>query len=275
MKWKQLKKLKLKVSMIDEKITSRVVIEILKLKFPSPEYGVFEEIAMEDGATSRRFDVIVTRLWGGNNPLLGFEVKVSKQDFYKELDRREKRELIEKSVHQTFFIAPKGIIKEDEVPENWGFMEVSGGKIFTKKHAMFRENPKYQLKLTRELLEQTIKEKFTPRPLEIPREIFKVAGQDLTPAEFMAKAKELTGAWYESEIKRLEDKLKSLDEQGAKYKDLERFKDEVKDALGYSWRDDPTTKEVIEKVNSKIIPKDVLRHIEGLNKEIQKALSGS
>jgi hypothetical protein len=57
--------------------------------------------------------------------LAGFEVKVSRSDWRKELSDASKAEVWTDVVDRWWIVAPKGIVPVDELPAPWGLMEVT------------------------------------------------------------------------------------------------------------------------------------------------------
>jgi hypothetical protein len=63
----------------------------------------------------------------------GIEKKVSRSDWLSELDQPEKSEAIQVFCDYWWVVAPKGIIKPEEVPEKWGFYEIDKKAKLVKK----------------------------------------------------------------------------------------------------------------------------------------------
>ena len=67
-----------------------------------------------------------------NTGTIMIEVKVSRSDFL-----RDKKKPTRQGDHpfaigtQRYYMAPKGLIKKEELPERWGLIEHHGGKKFT------------------------------------------------------------------------------------------------------------------------------------------------
>lgn len=58
---------------------------------------------------------------------IGFEIKVSRSDFLRELKKPEKRKHLEDSCAECWFVAPAGLLRAEEIPEGWGLLEVLQG----------------------------------------------------------------------------------------------------------------------------------------------------
>lgn len=72
-------------------------------------------------------DALAIHCWQGKKPFferVGYEVKVSRSDFLRELKNPRKREPAMAIVDRFYFAAPWGLIKLDEVPEGCGLIQV-------------------------------------------------------------------------------------------------------------------------------------------------------
>lgn len=103
------------------------------------EWVLLEEARRGAGFTgnSNRCDLLAIGTWESRGlQLVGHEVKVSRQDWQKELKQPEKAEWIWKHCHQWFLVIPAGskIVLPDELPASWGLMEVNAScvKVVTK-----------------------------------------------------------------------------------------------------------------------------------------------
>ena len=71
-----------------------------------------------------------------------FEVKVSRADFLNELDKPLKNSWVRKYFHEFWFVAPAGVIKEEELPEGDGWLCPRGDdQLTTKRHASRKVEP--------------------------------------------------------------------------------------------------------------------------------------
>lgn len=72
---------------------------------------------------------------------IAFEIKRSRGDFLRELERPAKRKWVEENFHQTWFVVPCGLVKPEEVPESWGLLMATkeGTGLRKAKQAMHRE----------------------------------------------------------------------------------------------------------------------------------------
>jgi hypothetical protein len=108
--------------------TSRVY-EALRERYPAPEYALFFEVANGTGAQAYRFaDAMAMSLFPSRGLRMhGFEVKVSRGDWQRELSKPQKvEEGNYRFCDHWWIVAPAEIIRPGELPPMWGHLEVSG-----------------------------------------------------------------------------------------------------------------------------------------------------
>lgn len=94
------------------------------------------------GGLSGRADAAAFNCWPSNGlHRLAFEIKQSRGDFMRELERPAKRQWVEANFHQTWFVVPYRLVKPEEVPESWGLLMVTkeGTALRKAKQAMHRD----------------------------------------------------------------------------------------------------------------------------------------
>lgn len=104
----------------------------LRTRFCAPEWAIFFEVADATGSNQRRWaDAVALNLYPSRGlEIHGFEVKVSRADWLKELKSPEKSAPVQQYCDRWWIVAPAGIIREGELPPTWGHYEVSdAGKI--------------------------------------------------------------------------------------------------------------------------------------------------
>jgi hypothetical protein len=104
----------------------------LRARFCAPEWALFFEVADATGAQHRRWaDAVAMNLYPSRGlEIQGFEVKVSRSDWTKELKSPDKSAPVQQYCDRWWIVTPPGIVKEGELPPTWGHYEVSeGGKI--------------------------------------------------------------------------------------------------------------------------------------------------
>lgn len=90
------------------------------------------------GAFGRRVDRVSMNLWASRGfQLLGFELKVTRGDWLRELKQPQKADQsLFRFLDEWWVITAPGVIAEvEEVPVTWGWAEVVGGRLKTRKKA--------------------------------------------------------------------------------------------------------------------------------------------
>lgn len=114
------------------------IIAALSVRFAPPEYILFEQFALFEGG--RRLDALIVSPWAARGySITGFEFKVSRADWLRELKSPWKAEEGSAFCDRWFVVAPQGIIGKDEAPEGWGVIELRGRRLFTTRQAVQRD----------------------------------------------------------------------------------------------------------------------------------------
>lgn len=94
----------------------------------APGDVLLHEVPSEEG---RSADAVLVRCWKSRGyELHGFEIKVSRSDWLRELKAPEKAEPIARYMNRWFIVAPAGVVKADELPSTWGLMQYrADGKL--------------------------------------------------------------------------------------------------------------------------------------------------
>ncbi len=102
----------------------------LRTRFKSPEYALFEQVANATGfGVGRWADAVAMGIWPSRGlSLHGFEIKVSRSDWKKELAQPAKSEAIQKFCDYWHIVAPQGLIDAADLPPTWGLLEVTPKK---------------------------------------------------------------------------------------------------------------------------------------------------
>ena len=96
-------------------------------------YDAWEAAALKDLSYA---DALVISLWPSRGIwFAGVEVKVSRQDWLRELDQPTKAAEIQRYCNYWWVAAPEGIVDAGEVPETWGLYCVSGKRAKIVKPA--------------------------------------------------------------------------------------------------------------------------------------------
>lgn len=98
----------------------------LRLRYNRPQAGLILLEGVGDGAGfgNRGWsDAIAMSTWPSKGLILyGFEIKASRQDWLRELDNPEKNAEWQRCCHEWYVVAPKDIVKLEELPEEWGLL---------------------------------------------------------------------------------------------------------------------------------------------------------
>lgn len=117
-------------------MTSHEVIAALRKSYEGDAWAFLEQVGNATGyGTDRHADAIAMSLWPSRGLTLhGFEVKVSRSDWKRELEKPGKAEPIAAYCDYWTVVAPKGIVPPFEVPTTWGLVEVDDkGRTRTAK----------------------------------------------------------------------------------------------------------------------------------------------
>lgn len=151
-----------------DKLSALDVKNILRKKYPMPEYEIFFEVSSStgNGNNTRYADVVAFNTFSSRGyKITGFEIKVNRSDLLKELKSPEKAEEIFKYCDEWYLVVANNILKEtDEVPDNWGILEInekSKMKVLKKS----KKNP-YVI-LDRKFVASLLREKNRPLKNEI------------------------------------------------------------------------------------------------------------
>lgn len=119
------------------KVTTREIRLALRERYQQPEWALQEEVANGTGLTGRTYaDAVAMHMYPSRgNELVGFEIKISRQDWLKELKKPDKSQWVQQYCDRWFVVAPKGMIQKEEVPITWGLMEFHEGKLTIKRGA--------------------------------------------------------------------------------------------------------------------------------------------
>lgn len=132
-----------KEDMSDSQITAKAKLS-LKRKYSSPEWILLFELPQTSTTDSghKRIDAVAINTYPSRNfKILAFEIKASRSDWLKEKNSSAKADYFVGQSDEFYVLAGrKGIVKEDELPEGWGLMEMKGGdKIWKEKKSELTE----------------------------------------------------------------------------------------------------------------------------------------
>ncbi|WP_293371480.1 hypothetical protein [Nevskia sp.] len=117
-------------------------MDAIRRRFAAPEWIVMGEVAPATGGGTRYADAIAVNTWQSRgHAVIGFEVKVSRSDWLRELKQPEKAEPMLRYCDRWYLVATKDVVKPGELPPNWGHLELR-----QKGLHMVTEAPKLEAK---------------------------------------------------------------------------------------------------------------------------------
>lgn len=127
--------------MSEKVITADDIRKALRDYYRQPEWYLGFEVGNSTGSEcARHADAVAVNAYPSRGfEVRGFEIKVSRADLKAELENGAKAEAVAKYCSYWFLVVPKGLNKDMMIPEPWGIIEYSEGKLRQKKPAKFRE----------------------------------------------------------------------------------------------------------------------------------------
>lgn len=116
------------------RLTEGIVTELLRQRHSAPgnggagEHAFLAQVRNAAGFDANRtFDAVTVGLWPSRGlPVDVWEIKVSRSDWLNELRKPAKAEDACKIADRFWIVAPKGCVKDGELPPTWGLLEVHG-----------------------------------------------------------------------------------------------------------------------------------------------------
>ena len=107
----------------------------IRNRYQPPEWHLEAEVTLQ----GRRLDMVAFNLWGARSyRVVGFEIKVSRGDWLREIADFQKSQEWLNVVDQFFVVAPGGLVRVDELPAGWGLLELRGSRMYVKAPATAR-----------------------------------------------------------------------------------------------------------------------------------------
>lgn len=100
---------------------------LMRARFCSPEWAIFFEVGDGTGAGNRRWaDAVAMNMYPSRGlEIHGFEVKVSREDWLRELKNPEKSAPVQQYCDRWWIVCPRALIKPGELPPTWGHYDVT------------------------------------------------------------------------------------------------------------------------------------------------------
>lgn len=114
-------------------LKARDILKTLDKRYSGKEFVFFSELRVGTGydgtnglpGNEQRIDGYAISCWPSSGiERTSFEIKVSRKDWQDELKRPYKRLIAHRLCNKFYFVAPRGLIKTDEVPLECGLIEV-------------------------------------------------------------------------------------------------------------------------------------------------------
>ena len=118
-------------------LTTAEIRRLLHTRYSGDEWFFRFEVSNGAGmARTRSADAIAMNLWPSHGHVLhGFEIKATRQDWTGELKKPAKSEAFFPHVDFWWLVAPRAIVKESEIPEDWGWLAASPKQLRAVKDA--------------------------------------------------------------------------------------------------------------------------------------------
>lgn len=120
------------------RVDAGMLRDLLAVRYQRPEWHLEHEVTYR----GKRLDSVAFRLWGGGREgyaVLGFELKISRADWLRELRSIDKAEAWAGAVDRFFVVAPPDVVQLDELPKGWGLIELRGTSLRLRAHASAAE----------------------------------------------------------------------------------------------------------------------------------------
>ena len=105
------------------KLTAKTIKRVLQEYYCEPQPGKYvflEEVLVGGGNIADGIAIGCN----GKYLKLGFEVKISRSDFLKEMKQPRKRQSTVAMTNQFYFVTPDRMLNKDEIPEETGLLEI-------------------------------------------------------------------------------------------------------------------------------------------------------
>jgi len=241
---------------------ARKIIELLKHRHSGLEWATFVELnAGTGGYAGQRIDLYVFNMYPSKNYLrIAYEIKVSRADFARELEKPKKREFAERVANECYFAMPVGLVKPDEIPEGWGLIEAVKNGTRIKKRAKQRKVADPPLHFA-----ASIARRSSDGDPELPAAIWSVAGQEvgldtlrkIATDEVMKKVDELV----------LEAVIETRQEMRDEYDDAIRIRQLLQNGLGWQYGKADVVKEWLKKQEMEL-PRHIQIHLKSISEQM-------
>ncbi|MDD5702121.1 MAG: hypothetical protein PHU23_08745 [Dehalococcoidales bacterium] len=121
---------------------------------------LLEQVANATGFSAGRWiDAAVFEMWPSKGlTRRAFEIKISRGDFLREMNNPSKYQWCRQHFHEFWYVAPKDVIKVEELPEGAGWLYPAGSRLITGRQASHIRNPELNDELLASFLRSAGKE---------------------------------------------------------------------------------------------------------------------
>lgn len=119
-------------------VTAKDMEKYLSERYCDNRQWVFmTQVRSSTGSASRIADAMAFNMYGSTGyEVIGFEIKVSRSDFLSELkDMSKSNELMSYCDKWFLVVSDAAIVKDGELPKNWGLLVLKDGKLVQKVRA--------------------------------------------------------------------------------------------------------------------------------------------
>jgi hypothetical protein len=107
--------------------TEAALVQALRSRFGGPDYALITQVRDGSGWDRRTFDALAIGLWASRGHTIhGFECKIGRGDWRRELAQPQKAEPLAASCHYWWIVAPPRIVDPETLPETWGLLVPDG-----------------------------------------------------------------------------------------------------------------------------------------------------
>lgn len=158
---------------MENKITAQHMEKYLAERYCDSRQWVFlTQVRSSTGSANRTADAMAFNMYGSTGyEILGFEIKVSRSDFLSELkDMSKSNEIMSYCDKWYMVVSDASIVKEGELPKNWGLLVLKDGKLLQKVRPTPQKPELMPLHFTASILRRSADEIGRIRSQYIPRE---------------------------------------------------------------------------------------------------------
>jgi hypothetical protein len=112
--------------------TESSVCSAIAARFCAPEWATFFDVGdATGGRATRRADAVAMNCWPSRGMLLhGFEVKVSRPDWVREMRDPAKSAAVQRYCDRWWlFVGDDAVVRAGELPATWGLLALRGGRL--------------------------------------------------------------------------------------------------------------------------------------------------